>query len=684
MKKRNTLHVEYITARPDPSLLAHLSNMWLPYGIELSWDVKPMEAERTGAIRLIDVERLEEDGEVRQIRTFGEERAVPAEKRRTVLLCRATPEQTAAALARVIFGWADAGREGSEERDSIRIENGRLLLSEVHALRARDRVCFDLQSPPTEESGRLLWIFANPYTDTLTGPYGLELLAQTAKEHGFASRICNPFVEFLNPAQGLRSLIDSYQPDLLGISLRNLDDALIVHELDGDPHTVDTQDLFAEVRQLLAELRDFSGPVVVGGAAFGTAPELFLEQLGLQYGLIGTGEAAIRDLCAAWRPHESPSDAASETFHKIWTRLPGAIWRSEPSAYARNPMSRERHLQQPAAVQRLLPYVLMNRWDRLPEAIRGSQGCAIGCKYCLESVNRKIVSWRGVEEVVDEIEFALHHYGSRQFHLTDSEANIPFTRLTDLAEEIMRRGLDGHVLWTAYLNVRPFEPDAVPLLAASGLYRLKFAFDHFHDDMLRGYGKNFREADILQLIEGLARYREHAQLMAGVLLGGPGESEETLAYAIRRMREAAGTGISFYYNAGVRLYPGTPFAELLKDPSAAPHLYGEGKTDDALSPLVYCAPKPPRELARELEERFADHPGIFRMNQVKSCALGREGYRRFLVAWHAFLDGREEEALQILEEIPHLHADRQAQIFHRLLRIRKVHRLPTPALKGGM
>lgn len=275
------------------------------------------------------------------------------------------------------------------------------------------------------------------------------------------------------------------------------------------------------------------------------------------------------------------------------------------------------------------------------------------------------------------MEFAYEHYGTTSFHLADPEANLPFSRLTALAEEILRRDLAGRIKWTAYLNVRPFDADSLPLLLRSGMCRLKFAVDHFHDAVIAGYGKNYRERDVLELLERLAPYVAATKVMLSILFGGPGETEETLAHAVARIRSFSRRGFVFYYNAGVRVYPGTPLEALAARPEAADHLYGPGRDAGPTLPLVYCAPCPPRELARRLEEVFASDPNVFRMNL--EIALPPDGYRLFLVAWHRWLDGRPEEARALLERIGPLDGCREARALRdRLLSGDPAHRAAAP------
>lgn len=623
---------------------------------------------RHSAILLVRCDTLTLDGHAVAIHALGEEPDIPIHWRNCILYTNDGLGQLSSAFADVLFGWANNRAETAASRQCLQAPDGHLLFGSEHIHLAQERVLFDLQHPP-QERGRILWVFANPYIDLLAGPYGLEILDGICRESGFVTRITNPFVEFLDPIEGLQRLLKDFQPDMIGISLRNIDDALVIHSLEGDAESVDTLDLLANVKCLVDSLQAVEKPIFIGGAAFSTAPDQFLAYFQLEFGVVGAGEAAIQELCTLWNAGLLQREGMTG-FRKLWSELPSAVWR-EHDAYRHNPAQQTRILVQSPLIRRTWAYTYKNRRDCMPEPVRGSQGCALGCSYCIESVNRKSMSWRPVQHVVDEIEFTFRRYGVRVFHLADSEANIPFQRFIDLAEALISRNLHEEILWTAYLNVKPFDTQAIPLLHTSGLYRFKFAFDHFSDQMLHSYHKNFREKDLEKLLDGFEPYGHQIQLYAGILLGGPGETEETLQYAVRRMKEHTRKGWTFYYNVGVRVYPGTPFGQrFLASPEASDY-YGPGKADAGISPLIYCSPQAPRLLARRLEKTFADTPRVFRMNKERSLAIGYEGFRRFMVAWHAWLDGRGQEAAHILAETEGLHLLREGVVLQRLLRMRE-------------
>jgi hypothetical protein len=114
----------------------------------------------------------------------------------------------------------------------------------------------------------------------------------------------------------------------------------------------------------------------------------------------------------------------------------------------------------------------------------------------------------------------------------------------------------------------------------------------------------------------------------GLIFGLPGETEETIeetvAFVCGLPRE-----IEVVYSAGARVYPHTPLSRLaVKEPE---RLVG---ADDPtfLEPVAYSRPWPPRELARRLDEAFADLPHVGRVGvayRSGTTALA-EAYRTVL------------------------------------------------------
>src|SRR6266446_207245 len=127
------------------------------------------------------------------------------------------------------------------------------------------------------ESLRVLLISAN--TEKLPDPVfpiGAAYMAAVAAEHGHTVEtldLC--FLDALRPA--LDEKIRAYEPQVVGISLRNLDSSsypLNTSYID------EYQQLVDAVRQLT------SAPIVLGGSGFTVMPTTIMEYLGADVGVV--------------------------------------------------------------------------------------------------------------------------------------------------------------------------------------------------------------------------------------------------------------------------------------------------------------------------------------------------------------------------------------------------------------
>jgi hypothetical protein len=171
----------------------------------------------------------------------------------------------------------------------------------IHATIADHRLRCGLPKPNVLEQGRILWIDANPAVDTVLDPYGLSVLNEIARRKHFLGTIISPFNDFEYPDDAVRYAIDRFKPDVIGLSVRNLDDAVAVKELDGDSDFIDTSDYLARVVQLTSALRSsFTGPLILGGAAMARSPTTAMRALGIKFGVQGPGEQflALSELTA--------------------------------------------------------------------------------------------------------------------------------------------------------------------------------------------------------------------------------------------------------------------------------------------------------------------------------------------------------------------------------------------------
>ncbi|MBL9136237.1 MAG: cobalamin-dependent protein [Verrucomicrobiales bacterium] len=382
-------------------------------------------------------------------------------------------------------------------------------------------------------------------------PLGLTYLGSALRRAGHQ-------VEWLDvqiAASSAEALIESFQPDIVGISLRNIDDVLIrVREV-----------YFPDVTEFCARVRRCSRALVVlGGSGFSVFPDRLLAASGADYGIQGEGELAFPALISAIENGSDPS------------LIPGVVHRQDTRVQAEPP--------QPAALS--LPVLPSDRPDPLVAHylkasgtlnVQTQRGCAHACCYCTYPVIEGHHNRRRPPDQIAE-EFAqLARQGARYLFVVDSIFNSSEAHVVETCEAILRRR--PSLSWGCFLRPQGLNADLMRLMKRAGLTHAEFGSDSFTDSVLQEYGKRFRFEDVLQADE--------AARVAGVerchflICGGPGETLETLEQTHAHASRLHGAVIMAV--VGMRIYPGTAlYRRALK----------EGRIDattDLLQPTYYLA-----------------------------------------------------------------------------------------------
>ncbi len=236
-------------------------------------------------------------------------------------------------------------------------------------------------------------------------------------------------------------------------------------------------------------------------------------------------------------------------------------------------------------------------------AVETKRGCPRRCLYCADPIAKgPAARLRDPDEVADEVE-ALARQGVDVLHLADGEFNLPADHARAVCEALIARRLGEGVRWYAYLAVTPFDADLARAMRRAGCVGIDFTGDSASDAMLAAYRHPHRRDDLARAVR-LCRENRIA-VMVDLLLGGPGETPETVRETIEFLKAAGPDCVGAAL--GVRVYPGTPMAGWLArqgPPETKPGLRRryDGPVD-ALRPTFYIAPalgERPAALVRDL------------------------------------------------------------------------------------
>ena len=119
-----------------------------------------------------------------------------------------------------------------------------------------------------------------------TMPVGLACVAAATRKDGHETFFLD-LMRQTDPADAIRTRIASFHPDVIGISVRNIDD-----QSQSNPRF-----LLEQVKDVVEVCRASSkAPLVLGGAGYSMFPDAVLEYLGADWGVCGDGEKTFVDL----------------------------------------------------------------------------------------------------------------------------------------------------------------------------------------------------------------------------------------------------------------------------------------------------------------------------------------------------------------------------------------------------
>ena len=418
------------------------------------------------------------------------------------------------------------------------------------------------------------------------GPIGLDYVAGAARRAGFPVDVVDLCLAD-DPDAALTRYFAAAQPRLVGISFRNVDDCFWPS---GESFVPDLARTVRTIRSLT------DAPVVIGGVGFSIFSDPVVRQTGADFGVRGDGEQAIvsllRELQGARR----------------FDRVEGLLWRQGDEIRA-NPPAWPRELDVPTARDAVDNAAYFRLGGQ--GGVETKRGCNRTCLYCADplakgSANRP----RNPVAVADEVE-SLQAQGVDVLHLCDAEFNLPVHHAHAVCEEFIRRGLGERVRWYAYLAVVPFDAALAEAMRRAGCVGINFTGDSAAPAMLKTYRQPHGRKDIALALRAC---RDNGiAVMIDLLLGGPGETPETVTDTIHFIRQigpdCAGAAL------GLRVYPGTGLAALLEgeaplEDNAGIRRHYEGPIDLS-RPTFYISEALGDRPAALVRDRIAGDPRFF-------------------------------------------------------------------------
>ena len=411
---------------------------------------------------------------------------------------------------------------------------------------------------------KVLLISANMHTTSMaTFPLGLACVAAATRRAGHEAALIDLMFE-ADPMSAVGDSIGNLCPDVIGISVRNIDDQVMESP----------QFLLPPVREIVATCRRLSvAPIVLGGAGYSIFPESALRYLGADMGIRGEGEAvfpAVLERMARRAPVSG---------------MPGLYLPGQPPT-GRSFVTNLDDLPLPDA-KLFMPSLSGSADSWVP--VQSRRGCPMDCSFCSTSaIEGRPIRRHSPQAIAEWLEH-LAGSGFHNFQFVDSMFNLPAAYAKELCRKILERGLDVN-LW-CLIYPKWIDGELAHLMARAGCREVSLGFESGSNGMLGRLNKRFEAEEVRAVSSMFAD--AGIQRRGFLLLGGPGETRESVEESLRFADSLNLDALKV--TVGLRIYPETPLAATA---------LAEGVIrldDDLLWPRFYLAPG----LRDWLQERVA-------------------------------------------------------------------------------
>ncbi len=390
---------------------------------------------------------------------------------------------------------------------------------------------------------KVLLISAN----TLQEPYpvyplGLDYVAGAIQDR---HRVIIADLNLQTTMEALPGLLSRENPDIIGISIRNIDNT----------DTTDPLGFTHQYQRLAALINEHSNaPIVLGGSGFSIFPRELMALLDADFGIAGEGEQMAK-LLEQLETDTNPIPGSKTDWNT--ETIPGLLVKhslKEAPGFPGKTHPLERRFTRAFSGQ--APHVdfYLNQGGMLN--LQTKRGCPFTCIYCtyplIEGRRPRLFN----PDEVAETALALEESGAGYLFITDSAFNADIGHSLAVAEAFKKQGLS--IPWGAYFTPVKLPEGYFETLKQAGLTHVEFGTESLCDSVLKAYGKPFAQTHAVKSHRKAVRAGLHVAHF--MLLGGPGETPKTLDKTLARLNDLKKSVIFFYL--GMRIYPGTSLRRL--------------------------------------------------------------------------------------------------------------------------
>ncbi len=392
-------------------------------------------------------------------------------------------------------------------------------------------------------------------------PAGACMVAHAAAQAGHRVKVLDLMFR-RDPIAAVSQAIDETRPDVIGLSVRNIDN----NDIQNPRFFIG--DLVPLIDRIRAKTK---ARIILGGSAVSVMPEAVMRLTGIPLSVTGDGESAFPELLARLAAGESPRG------------IPGVAWLEE-GIYGSNDspsQSASNCCISPDFSRWIDTKGYISRLATVP--VQTKLGCHFKCTYCtyrkIEGDKYRLFDREGVIDTVRRHARS----GLRDIEFVDNVFNSPREHAVELCDGLARVR-HGARLQSLELNPLFVDDTLVTSMERAGFKGIGITVESASDQVLEGLGKGYNAGAVYRAADVVRGHRLPCLWI--FMLGGPGETEKTVSETLRFAENSIRRGDAAFFNIGIRIYPGTRLEAMAREEGVLSLSPAE-----MLCPVFYLSPR---------------------------------------------------------------------------------------------
>jgi anaerobic magnesium-protoporphyrin IX monomethyl ester cyclase len=288
---------------------------------------------------------------------------------------------------------------------------------------------------------------------------------------------------------------------------------------------------FEEVNTILVNAKKIKPQIitVVGGAIVSSDPRLALENMQIDFGVIGEGEETMAELAGVLSNGGNVGDIKGLAYFDAKNNLVITEERKPIENLDLLPFPDYEGFEYGYHLSTLKPNSHLYYHTILDEVRVGkvstSRSCPFKCTFCYHQLGGEYRQ-RSLDNVFKEIDYLVEKYNINTLFLLDELFSIDKKRIYEFAERIKKYNFK----WFPVLRVDSVDKELLKALKESGVYMISYGIENVNDEILKSMQKKTTRAQVEQALK-LTREAGMGN-QGGMLFGDPAETEETVKESI--------------------------------------------------------------------------------------------------------------------------------------------------------